>query len=52
MYINDNVQVQFTMNQTAISGLKVHRLDMFGVKYKPFRGVKYITKAGNFQIRM
>lgn len=47
-----SVNVQFTMSQTAISGLKVHRLDMFGEKYKPFKGVKYLTKAGNFQIRM
>lgn len=46
------LQVQFTLAQTAISGLKVHRLDMFGEKYKPFKGVKYLTKAGNFQIRM
>lgn len=36
----------------AVSGLKVNRLDMYGEKYKPFKGVKYITKAGKFQIRM
>ncbi|KAH9395675.1 AP-3 complex subunit mu-2 [Tyrophagus putrescentiae] len=29
----------------------VNRLDMFGEKYKPFKGVKYLTKAGNFQVR-
>jgi AP-3 complex subunit mu len=46
------MQVQFTLTQIAISGLKVHRLDMFGENYKPFKGVKYLTKAGNFQIRM
>ena len=40
------------MSQTAISGLKVHRLDMFGEKYKPFKGVKYVTRASNFQIRL
>lgn len=34
-----------------ISGLKVNRLDMYGEKYKPFKGVKYITKAGKFQVR-
>ena len=28
------------------------RLDMYGEKYKPFKGVKYITKAGRFQVRM
>jgi AP-3 complex subunit mu len=32
--------------------LKVSRLDMYGEKYKPFKGVKYVTKAGRFQVRM
>lgn len=35
----------------SFSGLKVNRLDMYGEKYKPFKGVKYITKAGKFQVR-
>jgi len=51
-YIVVNPQVQFTISQLAVSGLKVNRLDMYGEKYKPFKGVKYITKAGRFQIRM
>uniref|UniRef100_A0A0A9WH95 AP-3 complex subunit mu-1 n=1 Tax=Lygus hesperus TaxID=30085 RepID=A0A0A9WH95_LYGHE len=46
------ISVKFTINQMAVSGLKVNRLDMYGEKYKPFKGVKYITKAGKFQIRM
>lgn len=33
------------------AGLKVSRLDMYGEKYKPFKGVKYVTKAGKFQVR-
>ena len=33
------------------SGLKVNRLDMYGEKYKPFKGIKYMTKAGKFQVR-
>jgi hypothetical protein len=33
------------------TGLKVNRLDMYGEKYKPFKGVKYVTKAGKFQVR-
>ncbi|KAL1379134.1 hypothetical protein pipiens_015131 [Culex pipiens pipiens] len=45
-------RVQFTISQLAVSGLKVNRLDMYGEKYKPFKGVKYVTKAGKFQIRM
>lgn len=50
--INPSISVHFTINQLAVSGLKVNRLDMYGEKYKPFKGVKYITKAGRFQIRM
>ncbi|EEB14295.1 AP-3 complex subunit mu-1, putative [Pediculus humanus corporis] len=46
------INVQFTINQLAVSGLKVNRLDMHQERYKPFKGVKYITKAGKFQIRM
>ena len=58
------------MNQLAISGLKVNRLDMYNEvslyqsnsvsvmslflylqRFKPFKGIKYITKSGKFQIR-
>ena len=47
-----NVNVQFSINQMTVSGLKVNRLDMYWKKYKPFKGVKYLTKAGRFQVRM
>jgi AP-3 complex subunit mu len=46
------VSVHFTINQMAVSGLKVSRLDMFGEKYRPFKGVKYITKGGKYQFRL
>lgn len=49
---NPSINVQFNISQLAVSGLKVNRLDMYGEKYKPFKGVKYVTKAGRFQIRM
>lgn len=49
---NPSINVQFSISQLAVSGLKVNRLDMYGEKYKPFKGVKYVTKAGKFQIRM
>lgn len=49
---NPTINVQFNISQMAVSGLKVNRLDMYGEKYKPFKGVKYVTKAGKFQIRM
>ncbi|XP_014662928.1 PREDICTED: AP-3 complex subunit mu-2-like [Priapulus caudatus] len=48
---NPPITVQFTIPQLTVSGLKVNRLDMYGEKYKPFKGVKYITKAGRFQVR-
>jgi len=49
---NPCITVYFTISQLAVSGLKVNRLDMYGEKYKPFKGVKYITKGGKFQVRM
>ncbi len=49
---NPTMSLSFYMSQIAISGLKVSRLDLYGEKYKPFKGVKYVTKAGRFQIRM
>lgn len=48
---NPTLNLHFTISQLAISGVKVNRLDMYGEKYKPFKGVKYVTKAGKFQIR-
>ncbi|XP_059162643.1 AP-3 complex subunit mu-1-like isoform X1 [Physella acuta] len=54
---NPTITVMFTINTFAVSGLKVNRLDMYGEelarswKYKPFKGVKYITRAGKFQVR-
>ncbi|EDO27950.1 predicted protein, partial [Nematostella vectensis] len=46
-----HLQVEFKIPQLASSGIKVSRLDLYGEKYKPFKGVKYITKAGRFQVR-
>lgn len=48
---NPSLNIDLKIQQLAISGLKVNRLDMYGEKYKPFKGVKYITKAGKFQVR-
>ncbi|XP_061434048.1 AP-3 complex subunit mu-1-like [Lethenteron reissneri] len=48
---NPVINVHFKIQQFAISGLKVNRLDLYGEKYKPFKGVKYLTKAGRFQVR-
>ncbi|XP_061646979.1 AP-3 complex subunit mu-1 [Phyllopteryx taeniolatus] len=48
---NPSLNIDMKIQQLAISGLKVNRLDMYGEKYKPFKGVKYLTKAGKFQVR-
>ncbi|CAL8257239.1 unnamed protein product [Lota lota] len=48
---NPSLNIALKIQQLAISGLKVNRLDMYGEKYKPFKGVKYVTKAGKFQVR-
>ncbi|KAM9311114.1 AP-3 complex subunit mu-2 isoform 2-T2 [Gastrophryne carolinensis] len=48
---NPTLNLNFKIQQLAISGLKVNRLDMYGEKYKPFKGIKYMTKAGKFQVR-
>ncbi|KAF3842155.1 hypothetical protein F7725_024106 [Dissostichus mawsoni] len=48
---NPSLNIDLKIQQVAISGLKVSRLEMNGEKYKPFKGVKYLTKAGNFQVR-
>jgi len=45
------INVQFNIGQLAVSGIKVNSLDLYGEKYKPFKGVKYATRNGNFQIR-
>jgi len=43
--------VFFTIQQLSLSGLRVNKVDIYGEKYKPFKGVKYLTKAGKFQVR-
>uniref|UniRef100_A0A1A8KB11 Adaptor-related protein complex 3, mu 1 subunit n=1 Tax=Nothobranchius kuhntae TaxID=321403 RepID=A0A1A8KB11_NOTKU len=48
---NPSINMDLKIQQLAISGLKVSRLDLHGEKYKPFKGVKYLTKAGKFQVR-
>lgn len=41
----------FKINMYAASGLKVDSLLVTGENYKPYKGVRAITKAGRFQIR-
>ncbi|KAG5446325.1 AP-3 complex subunit mu-1 [Clonorchis sinensis] len=35
----------------AVSGLKIARVDIYAEKYKPFKGVKYLTSSGKFEVR-
>lgn len=46
-----NIGVQMRIPGYVPSGVKVNRLDITCEKYKPFKGVKYCTKAGRYQIR-
>lgn len=50
--VRPTIIVKFVINQASLSDVRVNRLDMFGEKYKPFKGVKYISRAGVFQVRM
>jgi len=46
-----SLSINFKIQQLAISGLRISRLDMHNERYKPFKGVKYLTGAGKFQVR-
>jgi len=45
------LMVDFKINMFAVSGLKVESLAMVNEAYKPWKGVRSITKAGKFQVR-
>jgi len=45
------VLVDFKIQMYAASGIRVETLALHNEKYKPFKGVRSITKAGKFQIR-
>jgi len=45
------VRVGFEIKGLSLSNLKVDSLAVHNVKYKPFKGVRHITKAGTFLIR-
>lgn len=48
---NPTVRVGFTVNMFSASGIKVDSLAIHNESYKPFKGVKTITKSGKFQVR-
>eukprot|EP00457_Paulinella_chromatophora_P008013 gb/GEZN01008040.1/.p1 GENE.gb/GEZN01008040.1/~~gb/GEZN01008040.1/.p1 ORF type:complete len:433 (-),score=62.56 gb/GEZN01008040.1/:159-1457(-) len=45
------VSLEFYCKDHSATGLKVEALDIRNVPYKPFKGVRYATKAGRFQYR-
>ena len=45
------LQCKFKISGFATSGLKVSKLDITGEKYKPFKGVTYMTVAGRYDVR-
>lgn len=45
------IVAEFKIQGQSVSGLKVDSLVVTNEKYKPYKGVRSITKAGKFQIR-
>jgi AP-3 complex subunit mu len=45
------IRAEFQVKMFCASGLKVDGLAIRGVKYKPFKGVRSLTRAGRFQLR-
>lgn len=43
--------VDFKVTMYAISGIRIESLALHNEKYKPFKGVRSVTKAGKFQVR-
>jgi AP-3 complex subunit mu len=48
---NPTLSIDFKVNMWSISGLKVESLALHNERYKPFKGVRFVTKAGKFIIR-
>lgn len=49
--LSPTILIKFVINQASLSEVRVNRLDMFNESYKPFKGVKYISRAGVLQLR-
>jgi len=49
--MNPIIQVDFKITMFSASGIKVESLTLFTEKYKPYKGVRSVTKAGKYQIR-
>jgi len=45
------VAVHFKLNTVPLSGIKVESVQLKSEKYKPYKGVRYWTTSGNFEVR-
>jgi len=50
--VKPTISLGFTVNMWSASGLKVDSLTLLNEAYKPFKGVKSITKGGYLNIRL
>ena len=48
---NPTIRVHFNVSMFAASGIKVEALALHNEPYKPFKGVKFYSRAGHFEIR-
>jgi len=48
---NPILTIEFKMNTWSASGLKVDSLQVTGERYKPYKGVRAITKGGKFHVK-
>jgi len=46
-----NLSVSWKIPLASVSGLSVSGLSVTGESYRPYKGVRNITKSGKFQIR-
>lgn len=46
-----NVSVDWKIPLASVSGLSVSGLSVTGESYRPYKGVRNITKSGTFQVR-
>ena len=46
-----NLSVHWKVPLTSVSGLTVSGLSLAGESYRPYKGVRNITKSGLFQVR-
>lgn len=48
---NPPLQLHWKIPQASVSGVSVNGLSMIGETYRPYKGVRSVTKSGRFQVR-